>query len=429
MTTSPGWGILFVFMSLKMKSAEIFPHIQDPEKIVEEDFSHKSLVREVIVRRGGVFLFVFKMGQIKEDAMKGQFYHKLRDHLNQYSVGFPVSESGVEIEILKKLFAPEEAELLTSLGLKPETVETITARIGRDTAEIMGLLDRMLEKGLIFCRLKEGVAKYAALPFAPGIFEQQINTMDPAFAELFEKYFQEVFHESFTETKPVLIHRPIPINRTVDVTYPMATYDHSREIVRNQDLIAVTNCVCRVQKGAINNSCYKPVETCLMFGSQAQYYMDRGTGRKISADEAIAVLDRCEDSGLVTMPFNSQSPANICNCCSDCCVVLAALKKHPRPAEMIRPAYSAFVDPERCEACETCLGTCPMDAIAMGVRNVMEVDLYRCIGCGLCVKGCPVEAIHLKPKPEHEQLKPPQNTMQTFMKIAQIRQQRTNDSV
>jgi len=357
--------------------------------------------------------------------MDGQIYLKLREQLDQYPVGFPVSKSGVEMEILKKLFTPEEAELLTLLRLNLETPESVAIRIGRAPGGVVGLLERMFEKGLIFRRMKDGVAKYAALPFTPGIFEQQSKTMDSALAELFEGYFQEIFHKNFTETKPVLIHRPIPVNRTVDVSYPMATYDHSREIVRNQSLIAVTKCICRVQKGAINMSCDKPVETCLMFGSQAQYYMDRGTGTEISTDEALAVLDGCEEAGLVTMPFNSQSPANICNCCSDCCVVLAALKKHPRPAQMIRPAFHAVVDRARCEGCETCLGSCPMDAFAMGAGNVTQIDLYRCIGCGLCVKGCPAEAIHLKPKPENERLTPPLNAMQTFMEITQIRQKKS----
>jgi hypothetical protein len=31
----------------------------------------------------------------KEDVMEGQFYPRLREQLDQYPVGFPVSESGV----------------------------------------------------------------------------------------------------------------------------------------------------------------------------------------------------------------------------------------------------------------------------------------------------------------------------------------------
>ena len=356
-----------------------------------------------------------------EDIMGNKIYQRLREQLDQYAVGFPVSKSGIEMEMLKKLFTPEEAELFHFLGVKPETSESVSTRVGRDSKIVTTLLDQMFEKGLVFRSLKKDVVKFGALPFAPGIFEQQSETMDETLASLFEGYYKEVFHKNFTETEPVLIHRPIPVNREIDVSYPMAVYDHSREIVRNQDLIAVTKCICRVQKGVLDKNCDKPVETCLMFGPQARYYMDRGTGRQITTDEALEILDLCEDTGLVTMPFNTQAPANICNCCSDCCVVLGTLKKHPRPAEMVKPSFQAFVNRDLCEACETCLEHCPMDAIHVERDDAAEIDLDRCIGCGLCVNVCPSQAIQLKQKPENERVIPPETGMHMFMEIAKKR--------
>jgi len=353
--------------------------------------------------------------------MNGEVYQRLREQLDQYSVGFPDTESGIEMNILEKLFSREEAELFLFLSMKPETPESVAKRIGRDIGTLTVLLEQMLKKGLVFCRRKDGRAKFGALPFAPGIFEQQSETMDIELAELFEGYFHEDFHKSYTETSPVLIHRPIPINRVIDVSYPMAIYENSREIVKNQDLIAVAKCICRVQKGALDKGCDKPVETCLMFGSQAQYYIDRGTGRHITTDEAFKILDQCEEAGLVTMPFNTQTPANICNCCPDCCVVLWPLKKHPRPAEVVKPRFYALVDRERCEACETCQERCPMDAVTMDGDGAAEINPDRCIGCGLCVSTCPTEALRLDPRPEDQRLKPPETGPQTFMEIAGMR--------
>jgi len=353
--------------------------------------------------------------------MNGEVYQRLREQLDQYSVGYPSSESGVEMAILKKLFSGAEAEMFLLLSMKPETPESVAKRIGRDIGTVTALLERMLKKGLVFCRRKDGIGKFGALPFAPGIFEQQTETMDIELAELFEDYFQDAFHKNFTETSPVLIHRPIPINRVIDVSYPMAIYENSRDIVRNQKLIAVAKCICRVQKGALDKGCDKPVETCLMFGSPAQYYIDRGTGRRITADEALTILDQCEEAGLVTQPFNAQTPANICNCCPDCCVVLGPLKKHPCPAEVIKPSFYALVDRERCEACETCRERCPMDAITIGGDDAAEINLDRCIGCGLCVSTCPTEALRLDLRPEDQRLKPPETGPQTFMEIAKRR--------
>ncbi|MCP4666539.1 MAG: 4Fe-4S dicluster domain-containing protein [Deltaproteobacteria bacterium] len=353
--------------------------------------------------------------------MPEEIYEKLREQLDHYSVGFPHTESGIEKRILKKLFTAEEAEMFLLLSMIPETPESVAERIGRDSGTVTALFEQMLKKGLIFCLRKDGTAKFGALPFAPGILEQQSETMDIELAELFEGYFQEAFHKSYTETSPVLIHRPIPINRVIDVSYPMAIYENSREIVRTQGLIAVAKCICRVQKGALDKGCDRPVETCLMFGSQAQYYIDRGTGRHITTDEALKILDQCEEAGLVTQPFNAQTPANICNCCPDCCVVLGTLKQHPRPVEMVKPSFYALVDSDQCESCETCLERCPMDAITIDGDDPANINLNRCIGCGLCVSTCPTEALSLDPRPEDQRFEPPETGPQTFMEIARRR--------
>ena len=53
---------------------------------------------------------------------------------------------------------------------------------------------------------------------------------------------------------------------------------------------------------------------------------------------------------------------------------------------------AAKVDEAKCAGCESCVGACPVSAIAMadGKAVVSEGD---CIDCGACVGTCPVEAI------------------------------------
>ena len=47
--------------------------------------------------------------------MSQTIYEKLRKQIDQYSVGFPKTESGVEIKLLKKLYTEEEAALYLDL--------------------------------------------------------------------------------------------------------------------------------------------------------------------------------------------------------------------------------------------------------------------------------------------------------------------------
>ena len=54
----------------------------------------------------------------------------------------------------------------------------------------------------------------------------------------------------------------------------------------------------------------------------------------------------------------------------------------------------AKVDAEKCTACETCVDSCPVEAITMA-EDVAVIDAKECTDCGTCVDECPVEAISM----------------------------------
>lgn len=45
---------------------------------------------------------------MEKDTSSNMVYEKLREHLDSLPVGFSKTKSGVEIDILKKIFEPEE---------------------------------------------------------------------------------------------------------------------------------------------------------------------------------------------------------------------------------------------------------------------------------------------------------------------------------
>ena len=55
--------------------------------------------------------------------MTEEVYGKLAKVLDTLPNGFPRTESGVEIKLLKKIFQPEQAELFCDLRLAFETAE------------------------------------------------------------------------------------------------------------------------------------------------------------------------------------------------------------------------------------------------------------------------------------------------------------------
>jgi Fe-S-cluster-containing hydrogenase component 2 len=345
-------------------------------------------------------------------------YRRLREQLDHYSFGFPATASGVELKLLKRLFRENEAEIFLHMDLVAETPEAIAKRMEREPIEVSAILEQMAEKGLAFRLRKASEARYAAVPFVAGIFEFQLGTMDRELAELVEQYSEEAFHAATAEGATFL--RPVPINRSISLSRLVSTYDDSRELIRKQDRIAVANCICRLQQGLLDQACDKPLEVCFIFGSWAQYYMDRHMARQVSVAEALEILNKAEEAGLVTQPANSQSPSALCNCCGDCCAVLRALNRHPRPAELVLSNYYAVVDQDLCTGCRTCEGRCQMKAVEVH-DDLAEVNLGRCIGCGLCVTTCPGDAISLELKPESQRKLPPEKASRVLVDMAEKR--------
>ncbi|MBM3299636.1 MAG: 4Fe-4S binding protein, partial [Deltaproteobacteria bacterium] len=331
----------------------------------------------------------------------------------------PSTESGVEMKILEKLFTEEEAHMYLNLSMMLETPEAVAQRTGRELAEVTALLERMVDRGLIFRLRKGDTAKYGAVPFVVGSFEYQVKNMDREFAELFDRYLLEAFGKKGIALIPPL--RTVPVNKSLDYSWPVAPYEDVRAIIKSKDKISVANCICRVQRGLLNKGCDRPLEVCFQFGSHSQYYVDKGMGRYISQEEALAIIDKCDEAGLVPQPFTAQDVGGMCNCCGDCCGILRSIKLHPKPAEVVLTNYYAEVDSQACTACETCIGRCQMEAVKIGTSDVAEVDRERCIGCGLCVTTCPSEAMHLMQKPESERRQPPATAKDFMMQLASVR--------
>ena len=67
--------------------------------------------------------------------MSKDVYGRLREFLDKMPGGYPTTETGVEIKILKKLFNPEEAETTMNLTAMPEAVPVIAERLEMDETE------------------------------------------------------------------------------------------------------------------------------------------------------------------------------------------------------------------------------------------------------------------------------------------------------
>ncbi|PIE80286.1 MAG: 4Fe-4S ferredoxin [Chloroflexi bacterium] len=351
--------------------------------------------------------------------MTQDIYKKLAQHLDDLPAGYPATESGVELRILRRLFTPEHAELATHLTVLPEEARVVARRAGLETAVAADMLQEMEKKGLIYANHPDdgGEPKYSSAPFVVGIWEFQVGRLTPELVRDFDEYAPSLMN--IWEHTPQL--RTIPVGQSIDAQLEIMVYEQAEEIVRSHSNITVAPCVCRQEKAVIGEGCGKPLETCLSFGSAAAYYQRNGLGRKISQEEALEILDLANEAGLVLQPGNSQNASFICCCCGDCCGVLRNLNQHPQPASVIASAFFArLVDEDLCTNCGLCETRCQMNALDFE-DYVPEINLDRCIGCGLCVSTCPTEALVMERKAEEERPSIPKNIVMTHYRLARAR--------
>jgi len=351
--------------------------------------------------------------------MATDVYQKLARYLDDLPGGFPATATGVELRILRRLFTSEEAEMALKLSLLDEEARVIARRARMPVEEAARLLEQMAGKGLIYRAQPEGKPpRYMASQFVIGIWEFHVNSLDPGLVHDFNEYLPTLAAFDVWKKAPQL--RTIPVGESIDAQAVALPYERAEELVRRHSRIAVAPCICRREQRMAGHGCDKPLETCLVFGGAADYYLRNGLARVISQQEALAILNLADESGLVLQPGNSKRAGNICTCCGCCCGVLRSMKRHPAPASLFASPFVAAADPATCQGCGTCLDRCQMEALRLEDDKVI-LDLDRCIGCGLCVSTCPTGALRLMRKPESEQPYIPRNSVEAAIRLGRAR--------
>lgn len=351
--------------------------------------------------------------------MANDVYLKLAKHLDDLPGGFPRSETGVELRILKRLFTPEQARLALTLTLIPEEPRVIARRAKIDVQDASRRLEDMARKGLIY-RIppKNGVSKYMATQFVIGIWEYHVNDLTPGLVRDMEEYIPTLFNKDLWKKAPQL--RTVPVGRSIDAKLEIMSYENAEELVSNKHKAVVAPCICRRERKIAGEGCEKAEETCLVFGMGADYYERNGLGRVIDRQEVLDILKRADEEALVLQPTNTKKILNICCCCGCCCGILRNLRQYPKPAELVATAFVAVADPSTCVGCGVCEKRCQMDAITMNDKRV-AIDSDRCIGCGLCISKCPTDSISLRRKPVELQPRVPENVFEGMKKLANER--------
>ena len=337
-------------------------------------------------------------------------YEKLARHLSTLGMGYPPTET--LIEILEENFNPVEAEVALTLPtkvipLEPVPVKEIIAKAGLPEETLQNILEELSNKGLIFCgRTEKGEKGYAlqqmGFSFPQTFFWRGEETPHSKnMAVLIAKYFnRKVTSEAYSSETDA--YRYVPTSGTVDAGIQAVYPHHTMEsVLENVTDFAVCHCSCRMIAQLRGRPCEHPTEVCIKFDEMARYVIDRELGRKITQEEALELIKQSEDAGLVHFVDNAKGKIkHNCNCCGCACWNVGAIKRRKIPRDILMATY--FIretDEDECTGCGECTELCPVNAVVMQ-NDLPWIDREWCIGCGVCVSKCPTGAAKLIIRPD-----------------------------
>jgi Pyruvate/2-oxoacid:ferredoxin oxidoreductase delta subunit len=192
----------------------------------------------------------------------------------------------------------------------------------------------------------------------------------------------------------------IVIDKTIESPQEMILPTQTvQEIVEKYDDIAVGSCYCRNHTRVLGHPCKQTniKDSCFTFGKSARHTAKHGFARLISKEEALDLLEKIRDDGLVHKVMHLRANPElredaICNCCNDCCPQGGGFLVAPT-ANFTN--YLAEINEDLCIGCGTCVEKCHELIIELNEDNIAERDEEKCIGCGVCAYFCPENAISM----------------------------------
>ncbi len=309
-----------------------------------------------------------------------------------------VPDSIIIPKLLQMLADETDAQILLAL---PADAPTLADKFHLPSSILEARLHELYLKGIVFLSKKTSPATYRMAREVLQLHDTTVQWKNAPgeFRDLWQKWVETEFtemskklDEQLKGTKPFT--RIIAANVWLEPKSEILHFDSIKEIVNNAQSLAVLPCTCRIKA----KKCYHLLEACIVLNKSADYNIERGTGRKIDADEALDIFRKCEEEGLVHLTgANSQNDPGplICNCCPCCCMGIPLIQNGLKLHDPSR--FSAHIDEKLCTGCGICRDRCYFGALTWedGEGSTCVVIADKCMGCGLCVSKCPADAIKM----------------------------------
>jgi Pyruvate/2-oxoacid:ferredoxin oxidoreductase delta subunit len=184
------------------------------------------------------------------------------------------------------------------------------------------------------------------------------------------------------------------VNTTIEVDHRVYDLSEAKAFLRKAKKIVVGDCPCRAE----HHNCDAPLDVCLSLDEQADLSLrNGGNNREVTLDEALSILKRSHEAGLVHMAYiakGDERPKILCSCCACCCNTLGPMIMKGTYELILSSKYVAEDNHEKCIACGVCVHRCIFGARKL-IDSELVYDPLRCMGCGVCVSTCPTGTISM----------------------------------
>ena len=351
-------------------------------------------------------------------------YVRVRNRMNRLGIGLgSLADPETGWNMVMENFAEDEAEAYLEMPMFGWfSARDYAGLSGRTVEECEAIADKMADHSLIIRTYRAGVKYYGVLAPLWGMWEMNMDIFTKEWVETFMAGLGADFAPGAVNgVRPLCYVPPISLDY---VQGEVAPYTDWRGTIEASEVFALSPCQCRLERDLTETAActadQHDRESCISVGEAAAYFIERGIGRPITKEEALAKIQGNIDKGMVVEMVFSKKAEVFCQCHSDCCKLLSTYRALDGAGNMMAniSSYTLNYDKSVCIKCGACVKQCPMAAISTGDDGFLQMDL-ACVRCGQCASVCPVGARSLTAKEQLLEL--PDDMLDDYQQYSRIR--------
>lgn len=237
--------------------------------------------------------------------------------------------------------------------------------------------------------------------FNPRNYSREMGEKRKEFLEkIAGKHFEEWLVDGF-ETFEIINKVPFLRNLGKNLIERYEIDTHGGQIIPLEDALKVME-LCE-NPSLLTCSCRKIIGDekycCINFGMIPELYKKANPNEyleEITVSKAKNLLKYYNELGMYHLILWSKAPyvTTICNCTAMTCTGYKERVTTGAKTTLMKSEYVGIINQENCNGCKNCLIRCQFGSVRFNLDTQKAfIEIQKCFGCGICKTGCKNNAI------------------------------------